>query len=62
MKTKERVAVFIDGSNLYYRLRTGEFGLSNLTFYNYAGLVSFLAEKRKITYKGYYIGVEVLSE
>ena len=57
MKTKERVAIFIDGSNLYYRLKAGAFGLPNLTFYDYAGLVDFLAEGREVVFKGYYVGV-----
>lgn len=57
MFNKERVAVFIDGGNLYHRLKASEFGLSNLTYYNYAGLVDFIYEERRITYKGYYIGV-----
>lgn len=57
MNKKERIAVFIDGSNLYYRLRAPEFGLSSLTHYDYAGLTNYLAEGCQVTYKGYYVGV-----
>lgn len=57
MDKKERVAIFIDGSNLYYRLRAPEFELPNLTHYDYAGLAHYLADGRQITFKGYYVGV-----
>lgn len=56
MNKKERVAVFIDGSNLYYRLRAPEFELPNLTYYDYAALAAYLAEGRDITCRGYYVG------
>lgn len=54
---KERITVFIDGSNLYYKLRNPEFKLGNLLKYDYAGLAHYLANGREISFKNYYVGV-----
>ncbi len=51
----KRVAVFIDGSNLYYKLR--DVSLKNMTYFNYAGLAKWLALERTIVAQSYYIGV-----
>ncbi|MEK7142774.1 MAG: hypothetical protein AAB785_01055 [Patescibacteria group bacterium] len=38
MTDKEKVAVFIDGSNFYYKMRDKEIGISNTTEFDYKGL------------------------
>lgn len=50
----ERVSIIIDGSNFYHRLK--ETGLSDLLKFDYARFANFLAGKRKIIAKKYYIG------
>lgn len=55
MTKSEKIAILIDGSNLFFFLKSQN--LPNLTYYDYAGLCEFLAENRETTYKGYYIGV-----
>lgn len=52
---QKRVAIYIDGSNFYYKLRDLE--ILNTTYFNYAGFCEWLSIKRPITSKGYYIGV-----
>jgi uncharacterized LabA/DUF88 family protein len=51
----KRVAVYIDGSNLYYKLKNCE--IKNITYFGYAALSQWLARERKIIAKRYYIGV-----
>ena len=51
----KRLAVFIDGSNLYFKLRSLE--LSNLTKFNYKEFASWLARDRKVVSCSYYVGV-----
>ena len=53
-KTK-RVAIFIDGSNFYYKLRA--FGISNAIYFGYGDFASWLANGREIMDKRYYVGV-----
>lgn len=54
-KTK-RVAIYIDGSNLYYKLK--ELDIKNITYFQYGNLADYLARKsRDIVAKRYYIGV-----
>ena len=56
LETKQkRVAIYIDGSNLYYKLRDLE--LTNITYFDYSGLSGWLARDRTIISKRYYIGV-----
>lgn len=53
-KTK-RVVVYIDGSNLYYKLK--ELDIKNITYFRYGGLAGYLAgENRIIVAKRYYVG------
>ena len=53
-KTK-RVAVYIDGSNLYYKLK--DLDIKNITYFWYGNLAKQLAgEGRTIVAKRYYIG------
>lgn len=54
---KERVAVYIDGSNLYHKLCDQELNVPRKREFNYKGLCEYLARDRKLTYVGYYIGV-----
>lgn len=53
----KKAAIFIDGSNLYYKLKSESINAKNLLNFDYAGLVTFLAGKRNVKSKGYYIGV-----
>ena len=53
-KTK-RVAVYIDGSNLYYKLK--ELDIKNITYFEYGKLAEWLArEDGSVVAKRYYIG------
>jgi len=54
-KQIKRVAVYVDGSNLYYKLKDCE--IKNITYFGYAALSQWLAQERKIIAKRYYIGV-----
>lgn len=55
IKQTKRVAIYIDGSNLYYKLRDCE--IKNITYFGYAALSDWLARERKIIAKRYYVGV-----
>jgi uncharacterized LabA/DUF88 family protein len=52
---QKRVAIYIDGSNFFYKLRDLE--IQSTTYFNYGGLSSWLARNRTIISKRYYIGV-----
>ncbi|KKP79532.1 MAG: hypothetical protein A2271_01530 [Candidatus Moranbacteria bacterium RIFOXYA12_FULL_35_19] len=52
---QKRIAIYIDGSNFYYKLRDLE--VPNTTYFNYSGLSRWLARDRVIISKRYYIGV-----
>lgn len=55
---KRRVAVFIDGSNLYFKIRSLVPHKMDLIRYRYGALfASFLEPDQEIAYIGYYIGV-----
>lgn len=51
----DRVAVFIDGSNFYNKLK--ELRIRNTPNFNYRGLAEWLALGREVVYCGYYVGV-----
>lgn len=51
----ERVAVYVDGSNFYHKLRDIE--IKNITYFGYADFSRYLSGKRKIVAKRYYVGV-----
>ena len=57
MANQERVTVYIDGSNFYYKLRSPELSFPNLTKFNYRGLAVWLARDRLLTSCRYYVGV-----
>lgn len=54
MATKERVAIFLDGSNFYHYLR--RLDLRDLLQFDYAKFSSYLARGRKVISAAYYIG------
>lgn len=55
---RKRVAVFIDGSNLYFKLRTLIPHKMDFIRYRYKDLVnSLIHQDEKLTYVGYYVGV-----
>jgi len=55
-KKIKRVAIYIDGSNLYYKLK--ELEIKNITYFQCGNLAKHLAGKdREIVAKRYYIGV-----
>src|SRR6266487_2399080 len=51
----DRVAVFIDGSNFYNKLK--DLGIRNTPKFDYRGLAEWLAHGRTVVYCGYYVGV-----
>ncbi len=54
MPIKNRVAVFIDGSNLYHKLK--DLQVSNTINFDYIGLCNKLVRDRKIISCRYYVG------
>lgn len=54
-KQTKRVAVYIDGSNFYYKLK--DLDIKNITYFGFAKLAEWLAQENKIVAKRYYIGV-----
>jgi len=54
---KERVVIFLDGSNFYHRLKDPELGFKNTLYFNYKGFAEWLANNRKIIECIYYIGL-----
>lgn len=54
MSTK-RVAVFIDASNFYYKLRSLKLFFDELTQVDFAGVAKWLARDRALTNKFYYV-------
>ena len=51
----KRIAVFIDGSNFYYKLKS--VGISNSIYFKYGDFANWLADGRIIVDKKYYVGV-----
>jgi len=54
MSSKERVAVFIDGSNLYHKLK--DLKITNTVNFNYVSLCQKLARSRELISYRYYVG------
>jgi len=54
---KKRIFAAVDGSNLYHRLKEERVDLHNLLNFDYTGFAKFLAGKRKLAYKCYYVGL-----
>lgn len=53
----KRVAVYIDGSNFYHKMKSPELQIENLTNFNFRGLAEWLAAGREIISCRYYVGV-----
>lgn len=49
-----RVAVFIDGSNFYRKLK--DLKIKNTSKFNYFGFIKSLTKSEELTYIGYYVG------
>ena len=54
-ENKKRLAVFVDGSNLYFKLKSLD--IRNLSRFNFRGLIDWLARDKEIATIGYYVGV-----
>ena len=54
MKQK-RVAILIDGGNLYHKFKNKELGIKNTTKFDYYNFCKFLARDRKIISLTYYV-------
>lgn len=54
---KERIIVFLDGSNFYHRLRDPELNFKQLLDFNYKGFSEWLAHGRVIANCIYYVGL-----
>lgn len=54
---KEKVIIFMDGSNFYHRLRDKELDYKNLSKFKYKALAQWLGQDRKIIECIYYIGL-----
>ncbi len=52
---QKKVAIYIDGSNLYYKLK--DLDISNTAYFNYGEFSKWLARKRSIISKRYYVGI-----
>jgi uncharacterized LabA/DUF88 family protein len=55
MGMTKRVAVFIDASNFYYKLRSLKLSFLSLTQVDFAGVATWLARERALTAKYYYV-------
>lgn len=55
MIIKQKIAIYIDGSNLYFKLKNLK--IPNISQFNYQGLCEHLADKREIISCNYYVGV-----
>lgn len=54
----ERIAIYIDGSNLFHKLRGISKESLNLMNFNYGKFCDWLCtDERRLIYKGYYVGV-----
>jgi uncharacterized LabA/DUF88 family protein len=54
-KEPERIAVYIDGSNLYHKLK--DLGVEHTTDFDYFGLCQKLARAREVISNRYYTGI-----
>lgn len=53
----KKVAVYIDGGNLYFKLKDKELNIKNTINFNYFNFCKFLARDRKIMSLRYYVGI-----
>ncbi|MDP3244663.1 MAG: NYN domain-containing protein [bacterium] len=54
---KERIAVYIDGSNFYHLLRSPKIDLNNTLKFDFKSFVLWLVKERKIEEMNYYVAV-----
>ena len=54
IKDKKRIAIYIDGSNFYFKLKS--LGLKNLINFNFRGFVDWLVRDRMTISRRYYVG------
>ncbi|MFA4817329.1 MAG: NYN domain-containing protein [Parcubacteria group bacterium] len=54
-KKTKRVAIYIDGSNFYYKLKDLE--IKNLAYFSYGKFSKLLAREHQIVAKRYYVGI-----
>ncbi len=57
MAKNKKVAVYIDGSNFYFKLKSPQLNIKNLSKFDFRGLAEWLARDREIVSCRYYIGV-----
>lgn len=57
MTEKQRVSLFLDGSNFFFKLRDPALKIPHLTHFNYRKFAEKLAHDRKLVFCGYYVGV-----
>jgi uncharacterized LabA/DUF88 family protein len=60
MKKEERIIVYIDGSNLYFKLKN--LYISHTSQFNYRGLAKYLTKNRILTDINYYVGAVQLNQ
>lgn len=56
LSIKERVVVYIDGSNLYHKLRSKPLDISNTRNFDYRGLCKLLCNGRRLRHCFYCVG------
>jgi uncharacterized LabA/DUF88 family protein len=54
---RERVAVYVDGNNFYGYLKDEEINFPKGTKFDFTNFIDFLARKRKVLSKRYYVGI-----
>lgn len=54
---KKRIAIYIDGSNLYHKFCDKELNFPHKSKFDFRGLAEYLCRDNRLTYCGYYIGV-----
>lgn len=54
-KKARRAAVYVDGSNLYYKLK--DIGIKDITYFKYGEFSRWLSRERELVAKRYYVGV-----
>lgn len=59
---KKRVAVYIDGSNFYFKMRSSVLNFSHLRKFDFRGLAEWLARDHTLINCRYYIGVVRVEE
>lgn len=53
----QKVAIYIDGSNFYFKLKSSSINIVNIAKFDYRGFANWLARDREIISCRYYVGV-----